>query len=276
MPLEPEKLLGQSTVHGLRRYEDREVMLYALAVGARADELPFVYEESLTVIPSFAQMLAFDDSWLEFCGVELANVVHGALDITFHGTFAPTGEPEVQTRIAGLTDKGPGRGGIIHQEAQIALAGHPVATSLSSLFVRGGGGFGGDQGRRPDTNTVPDRSPDATTEVVTSANQAALFRLLGDRNPLHIDPAFARRAGFERPILHGAATFGLACLTVLRDHCAGDPARLKRFAARFAGPVFPGESLLFSFWRDAAGLCFRAASRERGSPVLDAGLAVIS
>lgn len=273
MPLDPERLLGAAIAPRRKSYDEREPMFYALAVGALRDELRYVYERDLAVIPSFAQMVGFNDAWLEPCGVALEHVVHGSLDIAFHGVFAPSGEADVETRIVGLTDKGAGRGGIVHQETRIAQAGAPVATSLSSLFVRGGGGFGGDRGVQPAAVTAPSREPDDTAIVETAANQAALFRLLGDRNPLHIDPEVARRAGFVGPILHGAATFGLACLAVLRGFCDGDPARLARFAARFSGPVYPGEALAFSFWRDGDTLRFRAEAPARGVTVLDSGLA---
>ena len=274
MPLDPERLLGAKIPPRRKAYEDREPMLYALSVGARPDELRYVFERDLDVLPSFAQMVGFDDGWLEPCGVALEHVVHGSLDIAFDGVFAASGEADVETCIVGLTDKGAGRGGIIHQETRMAQAGATVATSLSSLFVRGGGGFGGDRGRQPEASAAPAREPDDTALVGTAANQAALFRLLGDRNPLHVDPEVARRAGFAGPILHGASTFGLACLTVLRDFCGGDPERLARFAARFTGPVYPGEALLFSFWREGETLRFRADASERGAAVLDSGLAV--
>lgn len=273
MPLDPDLLMNLEIPARRVAYDDRQPMLYALAVGAGADDLDLVYEAHLKVIPSFAQMLAFDDTWLEAGRIDLARVVHGGLDIRFDGCFSPQGEAEVETSIAGLTDKGEGRGGIVLQEMRILQDGKPVATSLSSLFLRGGGGFGGSRGQEAETIRVPDGAPEAGCEVATARNQALLFRLLGDRNPLHADPEVARAAGFDAPILHGASTFGLACLTVLRRYCGGDPARLSRFAGRFTGPVYPGETLVFSFWPVEGGVLFRVRTKERGSPVLDGGLA---
>jgi acyl dehydratase len=274
MRLDPDRLMGLVIPTRTARWRDCDAMLYALAVGATKDDLSLIYEPGLKVLPSFAQMLGFDDDWLEQMGVDLASVVHGGLDMHFHAPFPAEGEVRIGTRIAGLTDKGEGRGGILHQEAWLSGPDGPYSTALSSLFVRGGGGFGGDRGDQPDHLKSPNRAPNATEAVATASNQAALFRLLGDRNPLHIDPEFAIAAGFPAPILHGAATFGFACLTTVKRFCDGDPARLKRFAARFTGPVFPGEKLQFDFWTTPDGLRFRATAPARtNAPVLDGGLA---
>lgn len=275
MPLDPDRLLNLDLPVRRYPYDDREPMLYALAVGATAGDLNFVYERDLKVIPSFVQVAGYDDAWLGAGGIDLRHVVHGSLDIEFFDCFDASGVAEIRTGIAGLSDKGEGRGGIVHQLMEISQRGRPVANSLSSLFVRGAGGFGGDRGRQPDLVAMPEGEPHAVVEVGTAANQAALFRLLGDRNPLHIDPAFARAAGFETPILHGAATFGLACLTVLKTFCDGEPSRMKRFAARFSGPVFPGEMLVFSFWQSDTEIRFRASAKERNAPVLDGGRTTI-
>jgi len=276
MPLDPDRLLNLNLPVRRYSYADREPMLYALAVGATATDLQFVYERDLKVIPSFAQIAGYDDSWLDSGGINLQHVVHGSLDIEFFDCFAPSGVAEIQAGIAGLSDKGEGRGGIIHQSMKIAQNGRPVANCLSSLFVRGAGGFDGDRGSQPDAVALPDGDPHAVVEVATAANQAALFRLLGDRNPLHIDPAFAKAAGFETPILHGASTFGLACLTVLKTYCQGEPSRMKRFATRFSGPVFPGETLVFSLWQTGPEIRFRASAKERNAPVLDGGRTTIA
>jgi acyl dehydratase len=278
--LDAKRLIALDVPSRSVSYTDREVMLYALAVGAGteggASDLDLVYEDKLKAVPSFANSLAFDDSWLPSGGVELSNVVHGSLDLTFHAPLASAGTARIGARLAGVIDKGEGRGGIIVQETSIEQDDRKVCTSVSSLFVRGGGGFGGSTGMQPQPVKLPDRSPDITIVVPTVRSQASLFRLLGDRNPLHIDPAAARRSGFDRPILHGACTYGIACLTVIRGFCGGEPARLKRLAARFAGPLFPGQALQFSLWREDHGLFFRASAADSGAPVLDGGVAEIS
>jgi len=261
-------------------YGDRETMLYALSVGlgvaAAPEDLPFVYERALRVVPTMATMLAFDDSWLEAGGIALRQVVHGALDLTFHKPLAPAGLATITGGIRGLADKGEGRGGLVFQESTVTQGGDACCTVASTMFVRGAGGFGGNVGTQLEAPAVPSGVPGETSEVQTISNQALLFRLLGDRNPLHADPEVAQAAGFARPILHGACTFGIACSEVLRRFCGRDPARLARFGARFAGPLYPGETLRFAFWRDGARIAFRATAAERDALVLDNGLAVLA
>jgi acyl dehydratase len=278
MPLDPSRLLALRIPGRRLAYAERETMLYALAVGfgAAAEDLPFTYERDLRAVPSIATMLAFDDSWLPAGGIDLRQVVHGALDLAFHAPLPPEGEAGIECRLVGLADKGAGRGGLVFQESVVACGGAPRCTVRSTMFVRGAGGFGGSVGEQFDAAALPDRAPDETGEVPTAPNQAMLFRLLGDRNPLHADPELARSVGFDAPILHGACTFGVACAEVLRRFCGRDPARLSRFAARFAGPLYPGETLHFAFWRDGDRVLFRAVAKERNAIVLDNGLAVLA
>ena len=274
MALDPERLLKLEIRPRQVPYSDRDTLLYALSVGAGfGSDLSLVHETGQRVVPSFGQALAFGDEWLAEGGVDLAKVVHGGLDLRFDAPFAPAGSVDVRTNVVGLADKGEGKAGIIVQETGLFQEGRRIFTSRSNLFVRGGGGFGGSVGQQPETNALPDRPADETASVETRADQALLFRLLGDRNPLHAVPEVARSAGFERPILHGACTFGIACLAVLQRFCAGDPANMTRFAARFSGPLYPGETLLFSFWKLETGIAFSATTRERGQPVLDGGRA---
>jgi acyl dehydratase len=276
MKLDAAKLMALRVPGRKLRYDERETMLYALACGLGAADLPFVHERGLRVVPSMATMLAFDDSWLPDGGIALERVVHGALDLRFHALLQPAGEAAMETRLVGLADKGEGRGGLVFQESVVNQAGAPACTVLSTMFVRGAGGFGGPIGTQVEPEPVPARDADAGFEVPTAANAALLFRLLGDRNPLHADPEVARAAGFPAPILHGACTFGTACAALLKHEADGDPARLQRFAARFAGPLFPGETLRFSIWRDGTRIAFRAHAAGRDGIVLDNGLAVLA
>jgi len=282
MKLDPQRLMGLSIPPRSIAYDTREPMLYALSVGLAADplnedELAFAYEANQRVVPSFANTLAFDDSWLSQGGIDLTRVVHGSLKLIFHSLLPASGKAEMTTRIAGLSDKGEGRGGILLQETVIKdIDGRTLCTSLSSLFVRGAGGFGGPVGEQPSSHDIPARGPDLEALVATLSNQALLFRLLGDRNPLHADPETAKRVGFDRPILHGACTFGIACATVLRQFCGLEPKRLASLEARFAGPLYPGETLSFTFWREGGATAFRAAAKERGAPVLDNGYATFT
>lgn len=277
MPLDPDRLMGLEISPRRLRYDDRETLLYALSLGAGLGGHPaLVQEEGQRVIPSFGQNLAFDDSWMQTAGIDLAQVVHGGLELQFDAPFAPAGEVEAQARIAGLTDKGDGKAAIIRHETAIHRHGKPIFTSSSNLFVRGGGGFGGSVGQQAPRSSFPEGAPDAQLAVATRPDQALLFRLLGDRNPLHSQPEAARKAGFERPILHGACTFGIACLTVLERYCDAEPGRMTSFAARFSGPLYPGETLDFDFWNTDDGVAFAATARDRGTPVLSDGRASLT
>ncbi len=280
MPLDPAGLMALPIPQRNVIYTDRDSLMYALTVGmaagGEADDLPFVWEKEQRVVPSMATMLAFDDSWLGAAGINLKQVVHGALDLHFHAPLAAEGQVLAETRITGLDDKGAGKAGLVFVETVLSQDGHPACTILSTVFVRGAGGFGGAVGEQVQASKVPEGDPQITSSTPTTPNQALLFRLLGDRNPLHVDPALARQVGFDRPILHGACTFGIACAEVVRLFCDADPARLRRFAARFAGPLYPGETLAFSFWRDGNRLAFRAHAAERDTIVLDSGLAELA
>jgi acyl dehydratase len=276
MPLDPLGLMALPISPRNVVYASRDSLLYALSAGfsatANPADLPFTWEHGQRVVPTMATMLAFDDSWLDAANIDLKQVVHGALDLRFHKLLATEGQAVATARIAGLDDKGAGRAGLVFVETVVSQDSTPACTILSTIFVRGAGGFGGATGEQATAAKPPERAPDTETEVLTAPNQAMLFRLLGDLNPLHIDPVLAKQVGFDRPILHGACTFAIACAEVLRVFCGHEPARLARFAARFAGPLYPGETLAFSFWRDGDRIAFRARAAERDAIVLDGGL----
>lgn len=255
-------------------------MLYALCCGAdRAaaeGDFRYIREEGLQVVPSFGQNLCFFDDWMQPAGVDIAKVVHGGLDLRMEAPFAASGEVTVKTRIGGLTDKGEGKAALALQISEVWQGGKRVFTSYSNFFVMGAGGFGGSQGEAFASEPMPAGEPDQIHDLPTRSDSPLLFRLLGDRNPLHIDPDTARKIGFERPIMHGANTFGIACLEVLRRFAGGDAARMRRFTARFTGPLFPGETLRLSCWTTEPGrIRFTARAAERDAPVLDGGLAAI-
>lgn len=272
MPIDPERLLSHSFAERRTSYQERDAILYALCCGAGPDSLPLVHEDGLRVIPSFGQNLSFDDSWMDATGIDLARVVHGGLDLRLHRPFAASATIAARTRIAGLVDKGPGKAGLVLVETVLHDDGEPIFTSRSTLFVMGGGGFGGDRGEVPEVVQTPDRAPDLTAQVATRTDAPLLFRLLGDRNPLHVLPEAARAAGFPGPIMHGANTFGIVCREALEQFADSEPARMHRIAARFSGPLFPGETLEISFWREGDGLRFTAGAVERNAPVLAGGL----
>ena len=262
-------------------YDASAAQLYALGVGVGLDAaddhaLRFLYEQSMQALPSLATVVAWEDSWLERIALDLTKVVHGEQRITLHRPLPVAGRLRSHFRLRDIFDKGTGKGAIVLAEMQLFEAGSdaPLATLLSSVFARGDGGFGGEPGPVPPMRAVPERAPDATLHSPTMPNQAALYRLSGDRNPLHIDPDFAGKAGFPKPILHGLCVFGAANYALIRLAAGGDAARLEHFEARFSSPFYPGESLLTEIWRMGDNdIAFRCLAAERGVVVLDRGSA---
>lgn len=280
MPLERDRLLALTDHVETRSVTDTELMLYALAVGigGREDELDFAYERSLRAVPSVATVICYHDAWLDLAGIRLSSAFHAAQALVLHRDLPVSGRVRVTNRIVGGVDKGPGRPALLFQEAVIAPEGGcaPYVTGLSTIFVRDGGGFGGDFGRpAPAPRPLPEGPPAQVASVQTHPDQALLFRLLGDRNPLHADPEAAAAAGFPAPILHGACTYGVACAALLRAFCGLDPARLAGMEARFAAPVFPGERLDVAFWPSEDAVAFRLTAPERAVTILDAGYATL-
>jgi acyl dehydratase len=278
MPLDRDRLRALPDHVETRAIADADLMLYALAVGmgGAPDELGFVYERGLRAVPSVATVVGYHDAWLAAAGIPLAQVFHAAQALALHRPLPVSGAVSVRNRIVGGVDKGDGRPALLLQEAVIGPAegGDPFVTGLSTLFVRDGGGFGGDFGRAaPVPRPAPEGPPAQTVRVATRPDQALLFRLLGDRNPLHADPVAAAAAGFDRPILHGACTYGIACATLLRAACGLDPARLAAMEARFVAPVFPGEPLDCALWPGPDSVAFRVTAPDRGVTILDAGFA---
>jgi acyl dehydratase len=193
-----------------------------------------------------------------------------------HRPLPPAASVVASGRVSGVVDKGP-KGAIIFREVVLTDAADraPIATLTSSIFARDDGGFGGpaDGGKAP--HPVPDRAPDHQVQISTRPDQALLYRLSGDRNPLHADPEAAEKAGFSRPILHGLCNFGITCQAVL-DICADfDPARMVSHEVRFSGPFLPGETLAIDIWRDGEVVSFEASSLERGTPVIKNGKSVL-
>lgn len=262
-------------------YDTNIAQLYALGIGVGLDAadssaLQYLYEQSIQALPSLATVVAWEDTWLEAIELDLTKVVHGEQRITLHQPLPVSGKLRSCFRLRDIFDKGPGKGAIVLAETQLfdAATDALLATLLSSVFARGDGGFGGEPGPVPPMRPVPERKPDATLLSPTMPNQAALYRLSGDRNPLHIDPAFASKAGFPKPILHGLCVFGMANYALIRLAAAGDAAQLEHFEARFSAPFYPGETLLTEIWQlTEHDIAFRCLSAERNLVVLDRGTA---
>ena len=199
-----------------------------------------------------------------------AMLVHGEQSIELFGPIPPEGTVRTTSVVTGIYDKGSGALVVSKSTSVDAPSGEPRFATTTSLFVRGEGGFGGDRGPSSSAGPLPDREPDDVVTYATRPDQALLYRLSGDRNPLHSDPVFAKRAGFDRPILHGLCTYGFTGRALLHTVCGSDPARFRSMAGRFSRPTFPGDTLTISIWADGDGVRFRT-DNQRGETVIDAG-----
>lgn len=264
-----------------QRYGADRTMLYAATLGFGQDpldsrQLRFVYEKDLAAVPSFAAILCHPGRWTAApeLGVTLNRTVHGEQRLFLHRPLPAEGDLAARARVHAVQDKGE-KGALIHAARTMydRASGQPVASILHSTFCRADGGFGRGFGEAPVAEKVPERAPDVVVDIPSRPEAAVLYRLNNDRNPLHIDPAYAARAGFDRPILHGLCTWGLAARAMLQGVLDYDETRLRSVEARFSRPVFPGETIRFQIWREP-GLCrFRARVEARDVTVLDAGAA---
>lgn len=259
-------------------YGDRETMLYALGVGMGRDplaakELPYVYEKDLKTVPTMATVIAWGAGPLRDSGINYLMVVHGEQKLTLHQPLPAAADIIADSRVVGAWDKGADKGAVIVTETDIRLADtdDKLCTLTSTTFARGDGGFGGPTEGAPKPHALPDRAPDQTIEVDTRADQALLYRLSGDRNPLHADPEFATAAGFPAPILHGLCTYGTCCRAILGSVADYDHTAISGFDVRFSSPVFPGETILVDVWKDGPIASFRARLKERDVVVINNG-----
>ncbi len=257
-------------------YTERDVLLYALGVGAGTDELRFTYEQDLKVLPTFAVIPAFP-AMLNLGGAMAVNpvmVLHGEQRIELHGPIPTAGTVTTTPTIKAVYDKVKGALVVVETES-VDERGRLLFRNTSGIFARGEGGFGGDRGPSGPKNAPPERPPDRSIAMKTLPQQALLYRLSGDMNPLHADPNFAKMAGYDRPILHGLCTFGHAGRAVLQAFCGNDPARMKSFEVRFSGVVFPGETITTDMWQVEKGKIVFTAKTERGEVVLSSAAAEV-
>jgi acyl dehydratase len=275
MPVDVAQALAATLPEVPYAWDPDRVILYHLGIGAGGDptapgELDYAYEKSLKVLPSFAVVPAFP-----FVGaitrvpglkVNVALILHGEQDVELHRPIPTAARVVTRGRVAGVYDKGKAALVVIETDTTTEQ-GEKLFTNRFSIFCRGEGGFGGESGPRP-THEAPERAPDHVFESPTLPQQALLYRLSGDKNPLHADPEFAKMGGFDRPILHGLCSFGAVCKAVVDGAAGGDVARVARYQARFAGVVFPGETIVTSVWQEGKRLVLAAKTRERGTPVL--------
>ncbi len=236
MPIVYDKLMAMPIEPAEQAYEPKDCMLYALGVGLGhdpldEDELAFVYEKNLKVLPTMATVLGHTGSLAQRSdtGINWVMVVNGEQGFTLHRPLAGQGIVVGRTKIVEVIDKGAGKGALIFTEREISdkASGAPVATVTQTIFCRGDGGFGGPPRQTPPPHPIPGRAPDVVCDLGTRPEMALIYRLSGDYNPLHAEPAFAKAAGYQRPILHGLGTFGVSGHALLKTMCGYDPARTR-------------------------------------------------
>ena len=276
MPLNPDAV-GFKTKPGRRSWDSKDALLYALGVGCGVNDLAFVTENSegidQQVLPTMGVVLGTPGSSpFETVGeIDWTMLLHGGQSIELHAPIPVAGTVESVAEIVGIYDKGSAAVIVMETESKDAESGTPMWTTRSSTFIRGAGGFGGDRGPSGKKNVPPDRSADREVTYTTSQDQALIYRLSGDRNPLHSDPKFAAAAGFDRPILHGLCTYGVTGRALLSALCDNDPARFKKMEARFSASVYPGDDLTIRIWDTGAGQAVFQTVRPGDQVVIDGG-----
>jgi acyl dehydratase len=273
MPIDPSAVGAKGTPQR-RKWSSKDALLYALGVGAGLDDLAFTTENTAgvdqRVLPTFAVIVGMGGAPFDKIGTyNPAMLVHGEQGIELYDEIPIEGEIEIQGECVGIYDKGSGAVVVMDSESTDVATGKPLMKTRFSMFLRGEGGFGGERGPS-EKLAMPDRKPDREISYGTREDQALLYRLNGDRNPLHSDPGFARKAGFEKPILHGLCTYGFTGRALLQGICDGDPARFKSMHGRFSKPVMPGDDLTVAMWVDGSECLFQTRNRG-GDVVLDQG-----
>ena len=262
-------------------YSDKDSILYSLGIGLGNDpmnlnELKYVYENSQSVLPSMATNFQYHSPLILKTNINFIMVVHGEQRLSITNALPVSGDFIANAKVIGCYDKGPARGAIIEVETTVKNKknNEEICKLVSTTFARGDGGFGGPDSPKKEI-FIPDGEPDYVSEVSTKPDQALIFRLSGDYNPLHSDPNFAKAAGFEKPILHGMCTYGIACRSLVNEICENDASKLKRFDCRFSSPVYPGETIITEMWKKDKMIYFNSKVKERDKLVLKNGVSVI-
>ncbi len=277
MPIDPDKARGAKLPESESAYTQDQVILYHLGLGAGENatdpkELEYTYEKNLKVLPSFAVIPAFGAMGgignLPGLDFNLAMLLHGEQEVILHKPLPTSAKLKTSAHIPEVYDKGKAALVIMEAEAKDAESGEPLFTNRFSLFIRGEGGFGGDSGPKAG-NQAPDRKPDGVIEKKTLPQQALIYRLSGDKNPLHADPEFAKMGGFDKPIIHGLCSYGITCKAIVDEVLDGDVEAVARYQARFAGVAFPGETYRISWWKDGdKRILVEASSVERDAKII--------
>jgi acyl dehydratase len=275
MPIDPKRALGFQLGEGKYSYNRDQVILYHLGVGAGnpptdRNELEYCYEKNLKVLPSFGVIPTFGAMGgigsvpgLQF---NFAMLLHGEQDLSIHQPIPTEATITNRGKIAEIWDKGKAALVVLEVDTRDE-SGKPLFTNRFSLFLRGEGGFGGEPGPKPG-NQAPERRPDGVIETQTLPQQALIYRLSGDKNPLHADPEFAKLGGFDRPIIHGLCSYGIVCKAIVDQVLGGDVAKVARYQVRFAGVGFPGETYQTSYWKEGDKILIQAKSKQRDAVII--------
>jgi acyl dehydratase len=280
MPINPDAV-GSTSEPYEHSWTEKDVMLYALGVGAGTGELQFTTENTmdtpLRVLPTMAVVLGVGGfgAMAKIGTFNPAMLVHGEQAIELYGEIPTSGTVSTVGEITGIWDKGKGAVIVTESVSTDVSTGKPLFKNTMSAFIRGEGGWGGDRGPSGPRNEPPERAPDHEVTYRTRDDQALIYRLSGDRNPLHSDPAFAKLGGFDRPILHGLCTYGFTGRALLHTLCGSDPARFRSMEGRFSSPVYPGEALTVRMWVAGSSATFQTCG-EDGRVVIDSGRVTFS
>jgi acyl dehydratase len=274
MAIEPDKALGAKTAEASYTWGADQVILYHLGVGAGVPatdpaELEYTYEKNLKVLPSYGVIPVFSSlgslGAIPGLSFNMATLLHGEQDLEIHRPIPTAGTITSSGEVVGVYDKG--KAALVVLEVKSKDESGPLFTNRFSLFLRGEGGFGGESGPKAG-NTAPDRAPDGVVETTTLPQQALIYRLSGDKNPLHADPEFAKMGGFDTPIIHGLCSYGIVCKAIVDDALGGDVSQVARYQVRFAGVGYPGETYVISWWREGDKILIQAVSKEREAPII--------
>jgi acyl dehydratase len=275
MPLNPAAV-GATSEPAEFSWTSKDALLYAVSIGAGEEELAFTTENTAgvdqLVFPTFPVVMGYGAGRGVMSGIGSFNpamLVHGQQAVTLHRPIPPSGTATLTSKLTDMFDKG--KAAVVVTQNEVVMDGEPLYSTRMSAFIRGEGGWGGDRGPSGPQNEPPDRAPDHEVTYQTSPDQAFLYRLNGDRNPLHTDPSFAAAGGFPKPILHGLCSYGFTGRGLLHLLCDSDPARFHHIEARFASPVLPGEALTIRAWETGDGKAvFTTSVGDR--VVIDQGL----
>jgi acyl dehydratase len=285
MAFDPDYLLRREFPTVRQTYNEKDCILYALGVGFGIDPLDeeilrFVYEKNLKVVPSQSVMLAHPGFWAdqEDLNIDWIKIVHTAQEVIFHKPLPAAATVEATNRLTECIDRGARLGALIVSERTVRDVdrNEDICTLITTVLARGNGGFGGQRSTKPRQDSIPARDPDFVCDLDTLPQQALIYRLSGDFNPLHALPEVAREVGFDRPPIHGLCTMGVVTHALLKSCCDYDPDRFQHIRLRFSAPVYPGETIRTEIWQEAEHIAFRARSVEQDKVVINNGYLKIS